>query len=527
MNIIETDVLIVGGGISGLMAAAYLSVEKNVIVITKSDVHHSNSFMAQGGISATIGKDDKWEDHFLDTIQAGHLHNNRKMTEQLVKEGPNIINTLSEWGVPFDADPSGMFMLGKEGGHKKNRVVHAGGDQTGKKIMEVLIERVRQKAKIVTGQYAIDLAVLDNTCYGVYCKDQLGALTLFTSSNTILAGGGYAGIYSHSTNASASDGSAVCMAYRAGAELADLEFVQFHPTLLTSKNRSLGLITEAVRGLGATLINSTGAPIMEDFHPMRDLAPRDVVARKMYEEIHGKGEVIYLDIRKIEQFEKKFPGVTSICKNGKIPLEEGLIPVAPGAHFTMGGIVADENGATKLDGLYAIGECANTGVHGANRLASNSLLEGAFFAKRSADHILKKIHTKKKISSVLSHGLIGRGDNMEGKLQEEESVKRIMEESAGIIRTHSRLKKAEQLLELPNLTPFLLNKPVSYVNRFNMQTMAWLTVTSCLKRTESRGCHYRDDYKETKACWEQKKIVRRMEEDEPFIVKKATSRVFN
>lgn len=526
MDIVETEVIIIGGGIAGLIAAEYLSMNKNVIVITKSDIKHSNSYLAQGGISAAIDKTDTWQEHYMDTLQAGHFHNDPEMTEFLVKEGNTIIDSLSSWGVPFDRNLNGQFMLGKEGGHHRNRIVHAGGDQTGKKIMEALIRRVNGKVRIETGQYAVELLAANGICYGVYCKDDNGSVTLYKSTHTILAGGGYAGIYSATSNAYGSDGSAICMAFRAGAELADLEFVQFHPTLLKSEKIS-GLITEAVRGEGGVLVNSNSSPIMEEVHPLKDLAPRDIVSRRIFEEIYNQRASVYLNIKGISNFEKKFPGVTQLCENAGISLDSGLIPVTPGAHFTMGGIKTDQFGRTSLRGLYAIGECANTGVHGANRLASNSLLEGAVFAKQTAQYILSEKHERKLPFSFSLQEFYSAGNCSNDALLEINDIQEIMDKHAGICRDEEGLKKAENKLQLGNFTPALLDQPIELIKRLNMQTMAWLTVTSSLKRKESRGSHYRRDFPFALKEWEQKKIIRGVLRDESFIAKKATAGILN
>jgi L-aspartate oxidase len=527
LDIVEAEVLIIGGGIAGLIAAEYLSLNKNVIVITKSDIKHSNSYLAQGGISAVIDKDDTWQEHYMDTLQAGHFHNEPELTEVLVKEGSNVIDSLSCWGVPFDRNLNGQFMLGKEGGHHRNRIVHAGGDQTGKKVMEALIRRVNDKVRIETGQYAVDLLAANGICYGVYCKDDDGSITLYKSTHTILAGGGYAGIYSATSNAYGSDGSAVCMAYRAGAELADLEFVQFHPTLLKNKKIS-GLITEAVRGEGGILLNSNGSPIMDEVHPLKDLAPRDIVSRRIFDEIHNQRTSVFLNIKGISNFEKKFPGVTTLCENAGISLDAGLIPVAPGAHFTMGGIKTDLFGRTSLRGLYAVGECANTGVHGANRLASNSLLEGAVFAKQTAQCILSEKHERTfSFSLSLLQESYSAGYWLNDALLETNDIQEIMDKYAGICRDEEGLKKAKDKLQLRNFNPTLLDQPIALIKRLNMQTMAWLTVTSCLKRKESRGSHYRRDFPLALKEWEQKKIIRSVLRDESLIAKKATAGILN
>jgi L-aspartate oxidase len=529
MKIIKTDVLIIGGGIAGLMAAEYLSLGKNVIIITKSPIQHSNSYLAQGGISAALDNEDSWENHFSDTIHAGHFHNDFEMTEQLVKEGPRVIHTLTGWGVPFDRDEEGFLHLGKEGGHHQNRIIHAGGDQTGKRVIETLINRVKEKVKIISGQYAIDLVVENNRCSGVYCKDEEGNLLLYKAEHTILAGGGYAGIYATTSNPFGSDGSAICMAYRAGAALADLEFVQFHPTLLKSKYAS-GLITEAVRGEGGILVNSKKIPIMDGIHPQKDLAPRDIVSRSLFKEIHTLGESVFLDIRNIHEFEKKFPGVSALCKKAQVKLSDGLIPVVPGAHFTMGGIMTDHQGKTTLDGLYAIGECAQTGVHGANRLASNSLLEGAVFAKFASTHILRDNFKQSERHSFIPalKCFSGEGEEVLGNtLLDVSVIQLLMDELAGICRHEERLLDAKKMLDNCTFPSSVLNLSLDVIKRLNVQTMAWLTVTSCLKRKESRGSHFRSDYPISKKEWEQKKIIRSLTHDEHIIAKQTAAGISN
>lgn len=526
MKHIEADVLIIGGGIAGLMAAEYLSSHKNVIVITKFSAEKSNSFLAQGGISAAIDKEDSWAEHFLDTLKAGHHHNDQEAVKQLVKEGESVVRTLTEWGVCFDRHENGSFMLGKEGGHHRNRIVHAGGDQTGKKVIEALIRRVRSKVKMVSHQYAVDLIIQDQKCIGVYCKDDENQTKIFQAEKTILAGGGYAGIYGTNSNAYGSDGSVLSMAYRAGVELSDLEFVQFHPTLLSGRVPA-GLITEAVRGQGGILVNSSGVPFMKDVHPLKDLAPRDIVSKRLFQEIHVHGEKVFLDISSIKEFKSKFPGVTMLCENAGIDLIKGLIPVSPGAHFTMGGIVTDQTGKTSLRGLYAIGECANTGVHGANRLASNSLLEGAVFAKEAAKSILSSEGTETRPAIIKRKMSNDEKSIQQRNLLQEEEIQRLMDKYAGIVRSKKELMNAAETLDLRSWKTELLKEPLPVIKRFNMQTIAWLTVTSCLKREESRGSHYRNDFPSQNNEWNSKKIIRSLWHDESIIAEKTAAGIFN
>ncbi|ANC78017.1 hypothetical protein ABE65_014925 [Fictibacillus phosphorivorans] len=526
MKQVEADVLIIGGGIAGLMAAEYLSSHKNVIVITKFSAEKSNSFLAQGGISAAIDKEDSWAEHFLDTLKAGHHHNDQEAVKQLVKEGKSVVRTLTEWGVSFDRHENGSFMLGKEGGHHRNRIVHAGGDQTGKKVIETLISRVRNKVKIVSHQYAVDLIIQNHKCIGVYGKDDKNQTTIFQAKTTILAGGGYAGIYGTTSNSYGSDGSVLGMAYRAGVELSDLEFVQFHPTLLSGRVPA-GLITEAVRGQGGILVNSSGVSFMQDVHPLKDLAPRDIVSKRLFQEIHEYGEKVYLDISSIKGFRDKFPGVTMLCENADIDLNKGLIPVSPGAHFTMGGIVTDLSGKTSLRGLYAIGECANTGVHGANRLASNSLLEGAVFAKAAATSILSSEELDNQSLFLKRKKMKDEKEIQHKDLLVEEDIQRLMDKYAGIVRNKEELEMAAKTLELRSWKPDLIKQPLSVIKRFNMQTIAWLTVTSCLKREESRGSHYRKDFPTQKNDWDSKKITRSLWHDESIIAEKTAAGIFN
>jgi L-aspartate oxidase len=500
------DVVIIGSGIAALTAAYQLSPEKNVIVITKSKKTNSNSLLAQGGVAVSLGKEDTWYSHFNDTIIAGSQHNRIEAVETLVKNGPAYLLKLIENGMKFDLDENNNLLLGKEGAHSTRRILHAGGDATGRELIEHMLDKIKNRIEIIEDEIAIDLITQNHRCVGVDTKCINGTIKHYYGANIILATGGCGGLYSFTSNDESITGDGLAMAYRAGAELTDLEFIQFHPTLLNINGKSYGLISEAVRGEGAILVREDGTRIMKSVHPLEDLAPRDIVARTIFHEMIN-GNKVYLDISMIENFEEHFPTITALCNSQGVSIQEGLIPVIPGAHFSMGGIKTDERGRTSINGLYAVGEVACTGVHGANRLASNSLLEGIVYGNLVADEILSNTVVPRFVHRDLKRTELQKID-----LPTKKQIQQMMMEYVGIVRDKNRLQVAVEWFErykkeFEGYSFSVLKKEQLVL--INMITVGWLIATSALMRTESRGGHFRADYpKEENQNWYKREILR-------------------
>ncbi|OIJ11853.1 L-aspartate oxidase [Anaerobacillus arseniciselenatis] len=493
MNVKKTEVVIIGSGLAGLMTADYLCDQKNVMLITKSELNNSNSMLAQGGIAAAVTKEDHWQEHFEDTIVAGGFHNRKEMTELLVKQGSSLINRLIEIGVAFDKDKNNELSLGMEGAHTKRRILHAGGDATGKVIVEALMSRVIPKIDVCEREMAFDLQVEDGVCQGVFTKDIKGTISYVEADHVIIATGGVGQLYSATSNCREATGDGIAMAYRAGAEIADMEFIQFHPTLLMNGNSSCGLISEAVRGEGAKLVNEEGCFLMKGKHPMEDLAPRDIVAREIFNS-KLKQEKIFLNIENVNNFKQRFPSIYQMCEKNPEILKSELLPVEPGAHFIMGGIKVDREGQSSIENLYAVGECAYTGVHGANRLASNSLLEGVVFSERLSKTVLqKKKRTKKK---RLTPSIVLKNTSSKN-LPTVEQVQEVMDKFAGIIRNKKGLQQA--ICWFRQYNDLLNDKNHAYLSIqekviSNMLVVGLLITQASLLRDESRGGHYRSDF---------------------------------
>ena len=515
MAIRRADVIIIGSGLAGLMAAEILSTEKNVIIITKSKLGKSNSKMAQGGIAAAVAKEDDWREHFLDTIVAGGYHNNEEITKMLVQKGPVMIDKLTKLGVKFDKDETGTFSLGKEGAHRRRRILHAGGDATGKEIIECLVERLKGHVTIYENEMAIDFIIDNKTCTGVYTQDADGIQNYYIAPHTILATGGAGQLYEVTSNCSDVTGDGMAMAYRAGVELIDMEFVQFHPTMIVKNNQAVGLVSEAVRGEGARLILKNGKFLMDGIHELKDLAPRDVVSREIHLALQ-QGKQLFLDISTIPSFEKRFPSITSICNKAGVDIKTGKIPVAPGAHFIMGGVAVNEKGETSLKGLYAAGEVSQTGVHGANRLASNSLLEAVVFANEVATNIMKQ--PAKVITDVPSVKLLTTNVS----LPTIEEIKAVMTKFVGIVRTKSNLLYAKKWFE--QFQSIIRENRYYHMSNSekiicNLLTIGYCITISALHRTESRGGHFRTDYPIVDRKWFQKKLACSIDYPKPLIKK--------
>ncbi|MGD6816697.1 L-aspartate oxidase [Metabacillus sp. 84] len=496
----QTDVLIVGSGIAALAVAYYICEGLNVTVVTKGKLHDGNSAMAQGGIAAALAEDDSWEFHLADTMQAGDGHTNPHAAEMLAKEGEKLIRDLISMGLPADRTSCGSLALGREGAHRINRIIHAGGDQTGRAAVGFLAEQTRSKVKILEGMMVSELLVKDGSCYGVRAVDLEGRQHSIYSSAVVLATGGCGALYSYTSNHKNSTGDGIALAYQAGAILSDLEFVQFHPTMLYRNGRTEGLISEAVRGEGAFLQDTSGRRLMKQAHPLADLAPRDVVAREIFRTIQ-KGEQVFLNIKPITGFQKRFPNISRMCTEQGVNLSEGLIPVMPGMHFAMGGVQTDLAGRTSIHRLYAAGEAACNGVHGANRLASNSLLEGIVFGKKIAEDLfllppLPSFPEKPaRFTSVQTYPAT------------KQEVAEMMDRFAGIERDGEGLTYLSgwfKKLKLEARDAGQLTHET--MELANMITAGELIARAALERTESRGCHFRSDFPEKQTEWTRRKI---------------------
>ncbi|REJ07456.1 L-aspartate oxidase [Halobacillus trueperi] len=501
------DIIIIGSGVAALQLARQLASDKNVIIITKSSLGHGNSRLAQGGIAAAIGGSDHPFYHFVDSVIAGRSMNNHQATLMMTKEAPHIIRELETDGCAFDYDEKGSLALGKEGAHTQNRIIHGGGDQTGKVLMDYLTQSLPPHVEIFENHYVFELMTNEEgRCFGVKSKDASG-IHKFHAPHTVLATGGCGQLFASTSNSSSVTGDGMALAYQAGAELTDMEFIQFHPTLLYIQERPVGLISEAVRGEGAVLVDKNGTPIMENVHPLKDLAPRHVVSQTIYQK-RKNGENVYLDIRGVDGFQERFPHITNLCLQYGVDMNKGRIPVAPGCHFSMGGVKTDMVGRSTVEGLYAIGEVACTGVHGANRLASNSLLEGLVYGKRLAKHLqngsglsFQSKETNEKRKPLPFHLPV------KTKIQER------MMENVGIVRDEQRLVNHLQWLESfvkpSEWSEYDLSMlTFEQMTRMFMLQTCWLITRSALEREESRGGHYRSDFPEEQLDWLNKQIIR-------------------
>src|SRR3954471_14242274 len=377
------DVLIIGGGIAGLRAAMQIDPRLSLLVITKDTMEQSNSAFAQGGIASVIDPEDNFASHVDDTLIAGANLCDREVVEMVVSEAPEHIQQLIDWGTKFDRE-QGELQLGREGGHSHRRIVHALGDATGFEIMRAIIQRVRgqQDAQVWTNTFTIDLLTHEGLCRGALVWHAQHGRTFIWAKETLLCTGGAGQIFRETTNPEVATGDGHALAYRAGAELRDMEFMQFHPTVLYIAGGSRSLITEAMRGEGARLIDSTGRRFMPDYDERGELAPRDVVSQAIVAQMEKTRQPsVFLDLSHLEadRVRKRFPGITRTCAEFGIDIATDPIPVRPGAHYMIGGVTVDHDGRTTLPGLWAAGAVTSSGLHGANRLASNSLLEGVVY----------------------------------------------------------------------------------------------------------------------------------------------------
>ena len=513
------DFLVIGTGIAGLSFALHAARYGSVIIITKKQDTDSNTNHAQGGIACVLSPGDSAEAHIRDTLTAGAGLCREEAVRILVEEGPERVKELLQWGVRFSKDKRSTaykhLELGREGGHSHNRIVHAK-DLTGKEIEKTLLNKVKRTPNITLYEkhFVVDLITTHHlprlsrqtTCYGAYVFDTTRRRIFpISAAVTMLATGGAGQVYLHTTNPDIATGDGLAAAYRAGAVIANMEFIQFHPTTLYHPEANSFLISEALRGYGAVLRDAKGRDFMKKYHPMKSLAPRDIVARAIDAEMKQSGDAcVYLDIRHAPAAEtrRRFPTIYSRCRQFGIDITRDLIPVVPAAHYLCGGILVDINGNTAIRNLYACGEVACTGVHGANRLASNSLLEAVVFSHRAALDAAGRLASIRIVSpdTIPAWDDSGTVDTEEWVLLSHNlhEVKSIMWDYVGIVRSNIRLHRALRRIRL------LEKETENYYQRTritagllelrNIVTTAKLIVVSALRRHESRGLHYTTDY---------------------------------
>lgn len=492
------DVIVVGSGLAGIYTALNIDKTKKVLLISKDKIKVSNSSLAQGGIAGELNVDyDAYEKHIEDTLLAGSYLNDLEALKVLVYESSHNLNKLIKYGVNFDRDKNGDISLTKEGGHRERRILHAGGDATGKVIINSLLTLVvnKENINILEDTMAIDLITKDNTCCGIKVlhNDEIKEIV---SNFTVLCTGGIGELYKNTTNPNVATGDGIAMSQRVNAKICNMEFIQFHPTaFFHSDDGPKFLISEAVRGEGGYLSNIDGERFMHKYHELRELAPRDIVSQSIYREMYDTwSDHVFLDVTHLDSnfLKKRFPTIYKRCLEFKIDITKDLIPVAPVEHFSVGGIYIDTNGQTTINNLYANGECCDSGVHGANRLASNSLLECIVFGRRIAKHINNNKETNNN-NIILSTDTKIKLSNYNYRYIHSQ-IKEIMERNVGIVRTCDNLicayKTITKILEdLQN------NKRCckAYYEVLNMVTVSLLIIDSALKRKESIGCHYRLD----------------------------------
>ena len=498
----RVDFLVIGAGIAGLSAAirlaggAGLTEAAHVLVVTKEELAESNTAYAQGGIAVAMGGDEDVALHLEDTVAAGDGLVNREAAALLVEQGPRRVDELLDWGTKFDRE-DGELMLTREGAHSRSRILHANGDATGREIAVSLLRHVRKMENVELMEWttSVDLLMEDGRVVGASLLDGEGGLRTVHARAVLLASGGVGQIYSETTNPEVATGDGIAMAYRAGAEVSDMEFYQFHPTAFSWPGAPRFLMSEALRGEGAYLVNTKGERFMERYHPLLELAPRDVVARAITQE--GMDGEVYLDMRHVKKdLQERFPGISLFLTKYRMELGRDLIPVRPAAHYLMGGVRTDVHGRTSLPGLYAAGEVACTGVHGANRLASNSLLEGLVFGALAAEAMVAQgpglraqgaandVMVAQEMTGATSEGATEKWIN---------ELRELMWKDAGLLRDAVGLERTQRGLKaLAATAPRGLFRRA--IEARNLLTLAEVIVASALGREESRGAHFRNDF---------------------------------
>lgn len=534
---IFTDVLVIGGGAAGLRAAIEATNYGQVILLTKGSRLESNTYYAQGGMAVVTDPTDSTEDHINDTLTAGVGINNEEVVRECIQSAPECIRELREWGMKFDTDHDGETLrLGREGGHGVSRIVHAMGDATGRVLEETLLARAESNNNASGVKNAKNIKIFDDcfsldlltdppeggdgaTCTGAITYHPQHGMQIIHAGVVILAAGGAGVIWRETSNPPGATGDAVAMAFRAGVRLGDLEMMQFHPTTLYIAGSSRSLVSEAVRGEGAYLVNRNGQRFMSDYHEMAELAPRDVVSRAILDNmVKTDSNKVFLDVRHFgaKRFAARFPTIYQKCCDFDIDPDTELIPVHPAAHYMIGGALVDRNGQTSLSGLLACGEAACTGLHGANRLASNSLTEALVFGKicgKTAGDELKK--TNEKFAPRPIDWTIERSNRTELDLPDiRNSLRSVMWRNVGIVRNGQHLAETLEIIEFWGryiLDKEFFNDPRGWEIQ-NMLTAAWITAQGALLRNETRGVHYRTDYPDTDPNWARHLFMKRSED---------------
>jgi len=504
------DALIIGSGAAGLSMALHLSQHAKVAVFSKGELTSGSTWLAQGGIAAVLDTEDSTQAHIEDTITAGAQLSHKNAVEFTVTHGKDSIEWLIEQGVPF-TQQSNDYHLTKEGGHSHRRIIHSA-DATGQALQSTLINKAQASPNIDLFEHfiAVDLitrrklGLADNRCVGAYIlNEKTGHVEVFQAPNVILATGGASKAYLYTSNSDGATGDGIAMAWRAGCRVGNMEFNQFHPTCLYHPEAKSFLISEAVRGEGGKLILPDGSPFMQKFDKREELAPRDIVARAIDHEIKRLGcDCVFLDItHKTSEFiQTHFPTIYRRCLKLGIDITKKPIPVVPAAHYTCGGVITDEHGRTDIAGLYAIGETSFTGLHGANRLASNSLLECLVYAKSASDDI------KETLTEIIDDAIIPPWDESQVTDSDEDviishnwdEIRRFMWDYVGIVRTTKRLQRAKHRIDLLHheISEYYTNYKISndLLELRNLAVVADLIIRSAMKRQESRGLHYTLDF---------------------------------
>lgn len=507
-----TDVLVIGGGLAGLRAALGVPAPYRALVVTKDEVRESNSTYAQGGIAGVLDPEDRFEDHIADTLAAGKGLCDPDVVAMVVREAPQRIAELIAWGTRFD-EHDGHVALGREGGHSHARIVHALGDATGREVMRAVIEQAGKAAnlRIWQNSFTIDLLTDGERCRGAIVWDKRRGASLVWSRAVVLATGGAGQLYRESTNPEIATADGHALAFRAGAELRDLEFMQFHPTVLYVAGSSRHLLTEAIRGEGAYLRDRNGERFMPRFHPMAELAPRDEVSRAIVSVMsQTQHPCVYLDLSHLDpaHVRGRFPGIAELLRRFDLDLTRDPIPVRPGAHYFMGGVTVDTHGRSSLPGLWAAGEVTSSGLHGANRLASNSLLEGLVYGARAAEDIVADLRASGPVRLEVPPLTLdpspapSNGREPLDLADVRNALRALLWRQAGITREAQGLRDAARQVEswCGYALPQAFDEPTGWTLQ-NMLTVARLIIDAALRREESRGVHTRSDFPETASAW--------------------------